>query len=164
MLTNKPSYYATISIFALVILYAADRMAKLGFVYTPEIIRSVLSWLPLSEEVVYNPGIFLGLQIPQTITIFTSTVLLLIVLYYLLKAVQNEHIMSVFGWGLIFIGGGSNLMDRIIFGVVVDWLIMPWHAVINLADVYITVGIILLVIYIVLLQPQNTQKEGRRSS
>ena len=152
MLTNKPSYYATISIFALVILYAIDRMTKLGYVYTPDVIRSALSWLPLSKEAVYNPGIFLGLQIPQAVTIFTSTVLLLIVLYYLLKAVQTEHIMSVFGWGLIFIGGGSNLMDRIIFGVVVDWLVMPWRAVLNLADVYITTGIFLLVIYLVILK------------
>jgi signal peptidase II len=50
---------------------------------------------------------------------------------------------------LIFIisGAASNVIDRIRFGCVLDYMDLKFWPVFNLADVYITMGIILLIIF-----------------
>jgi lipoprotein signal peptidase len=51
--------------------------------------------------------------------------------------------------GLLFIltGGLSNLLDRLILGYVIDWIYLPFFpfSVFNLADTYITLGLILAI-------------------
>ncbi|MBU1071212.1 signal peptidase II [Patescibacteria group bacterium] len=48
---------------------------------------------------------------------------------------------------LILIGGLSNFFDRLTLGYVIDWIYLPFfpHSVFNLADVYITTGLLLTI-------------------
>ena len=60
-------------------------------------------------------------------------------------------LIGKFNWGFLFIlaGGMSNLVDRIVRGEIVDWIripVFPWSF--NLADVSITVGLIMLILQI----------------
>lgn len=44
----------------------------------------------------------------------------------------------------IFLGAASNLFDRLFLGGVIDYIVVPWEGIINLADVMIVVGLILV--------------------
>jgi lipoprotein signal peptidase len=50
---------------------------------------------------------------------------------------------------LILAGGVSNLIDRICFGCVIDFIDLKFWPVFNLADIYITMGGIILIIFYV---------------
>ena len=45
---------------------------------------------------------------------------------------------------LLFVGGGSNLLQRLLFGGVLDWIPYPWGVWGNGSDILITGGSILL--------------------
>ncbi|MCX6816471.1 MAG: signal peptidase II [Candidatus Beckwithbacteria bacterium] len=56
--------------------------------------------------------------------------------------------IRVFGWSLgtvlILVGGLSNLIDRIRFGGVVDYISIGWWPSFNLADCFILAGVVIL--------------------
>ncbi len=75
-------------------------------------------------------------------------VAILLIIYYLVKS-QPGNIVTVLSLTLIFAGAVGNLIDRIRFGAVVDFLdvyIGTWHwPAFNVADSAITVGAILMI-------------------
>ena len=56
--------------------------------------------------------------------------------------------IRVFGWSLgtvlILAGGISNLIDRVRFGGVIDYITIGWWPSFNLADCFILAGVIIL--------------------
>ncbi len=76
-----------------------------------------------------------------------SVIALLAILFYLLR-LKEQKTTEVIGLGLIFAGATGNLVDRLRFGRVVDFLYFHWHQyywpAFNVADSAITVGAILL--------------------
>ena len=58
------------------------------------------------------------------------------------------------GLGLILGGALGNLVDRIRLGYVVDFIDLRWWPVFNLADSAIVVGVCLLVVHALFLQPE----------
>lgn len=77
-----------------------------------------------------------------------TAVAILLIIYYLVKH-QHESIITVFSLTLIFGGAVGNLIDRIRFGAVVDFLdvyVSTYHwPAFNVADSAITVGAILMI-------------------
>lgn len=55
-------------------------------------------------------------------------------------------------WMLAAITGGAigNLIDRIATGEVIDMICVPWFSTFNVADIFITVSAVLLVLYILI--------------
>lgn len=55
-------------------------------------------------------------------------------------------------WMLAAITGGAigNLIDRIATGEVIDMICIPWFSTFNVADIFITVPAVLLVLYILI--------------
>lgn len=45
-------------------------------------------------------------------------------------------------FAFLFAGGVSNLLDRIFFGCVRDFSLIPWFPAFNMADVLLTIGMI----------------------
>ena len=103
---------------------------------------------------VMNPGAAFGFLARASATFryifFTgiTSVAILLIIYYLIK---NKHgsIITVVSLALIFGGAVGNLIDRIRFGAVVDFLdfyigACHWPAF-NVADSAITVGAILMI-------------------
>ncbi len=94
---------------------------------------------------------------------FTSLALLLIFLYFIFKKPQNkiEKICLL----LIIAGGVGNLIDRILNGVVVDFFATTFinFAVFNVADCYVVVGSILLMLYIIIdeIKVNKLKKENK---
>ena len=106
-----------------------------------------------------NPGGAFGLLAnlsPQWRTIiflFISSLAVGLILYFYIKTPQSHPWLAA-GFALIFGGAIGNLIDRLRFGFVIDFLdfyigIYHWPAF-NIADSAITVGLAIFVIHIVL--------------
>jgi signal peptidase II len=156
MLHNK--YTNLVIITALVI--SADQISK----------ALILQHLPLHHRLtviegffdithIQNPGGAFGLMANMSAT-FRVFVFLLIsslavgFVFYLYVKTPRTHSFLASGFALIFGGAIGNLIDRIRFGVVVDFLdvyIGKYHwPAFNIADSAITVGIFIFVFHLLL--------------
>ena len=91
-----------------------------------------------------NFGILFGINLPYGLIIILSVLFLIVLLgLFFFSKVSN----SIYYIGIIlsFSGGISNLIDRIRFGFVKDFLSFNFWPVFNLADVTIIVGVVLII-------------------
>lgn len=97
---------------------------------------------------VQNPGAAFGLLKNQTGLFVTVTaVVVLAILFY---AGRLEPHMALLGWAMTLVLGGAvgNLIDRLRFGYVVDFLDFRVFPVFNVADMAIVSGTGLLFLYL----------------
>ena len=99
---------------------------------------------------VTNDGMAFGLSMPggRSILLILS-ILLTIFIFWFLWQERNGHALVRIGLALILAGAFGNLLDRVLYGKVVDFLdfmIGDFHwYIFNVADIFITVGIICLI-------------------
>jgi signal peptidase II len=106
---------------------------------------------------VHNPGGAFGLLADQSplirkiLFLAVSALASLVVLYFYLRTPSGYRWLSA-GFALIFGGAVGNLIDRLRFGIVVDFLsfyIGPYHwPAFNVADSAITVGVVIFGLHI----------------
>lgn len=98
---------------------------------------------------VENRGVAFGMfKDMRWIFVVLTSALLLIIIFYMFKKRPSGKFFYICA-GLIIGGGIGNLIDRVIYGYVIDYLrISFFPPVCNFADYCITVGVFLLVIYI----------------
>ena len=82
-----------------------------------------------------------------------------LIIYLLVKEYRRHPLMNV-ALGMILGGGIGNMIDRILLGYVVDFFHTDFvdFAVFNIADCFITVGAILLGVYVIFLEPKVEKK------
>jgi signal peptidase II len=93
---------------------------------------------------VHNPGVAFGLFNRYGIGVAVVTTLIL--MWILWSALKGEKASGhpTFNLGLILGGAMGNLMDRIRFGSVIDFLDFRVWPVFNVADSCITIGAVLM--------------------
>ena len=76
------------------------------------------------------------------------------------KPATKAEYLEYWSWVLVFAGGVGNLIDRVRTGYVVDFFATTFidFAVFNVADCFVTVGIALLIISVILLERRSSQK------
>jgi signal peptidase II len=96
--------------------------------------------------------------------IFVSLLLLAVAVYGIFD--KNKHILKSACLIMIFSGGLGNLLDRIRNGYVVDYIELRFmdFAVFNFADILVTVGAVLLIIYIWSSEMKPGKSRRRRRS
>ena len=106
----------------------------------------------LSFTYVGNTGMAFGLSQNNVLLIILVNIVILGILIKFLKENVNKIDSTVFiSIVLILTGGSGNLIDRIVKGHVIDFININLFnfPVFNLADIYITVGVILLMFVII---------------
>ena len=96
---------------------------------------------------VYNPGVNFGLlsDFPQVVMVATLVIGVGFAAYVLRRPPQRW--MTIGGFALLLGGGFGNLIDRFRLGAVFDYLnITPFVGYLNLADLAIGAGVILLLL------------------
>ena len=111
-----------------------------------------------------NSGVVLGLfEVDMMIIMIVSIVILGILARLMKKYFDKERLAYATALVLVFAGGLSNLIDRILRGFVVDHLQIKLFSfpIFNLADLLIMIGIILLFVLIIidLVVPEKKRKE-----
>lgn len=103
------------------------------------------------ENFVCNKNIAWNIPVIPGIFYFFWVIIFFFLLYYFLKSKKySEKIALV----LIISGAISNMIDRILYSCVVDFINIKIGPIFNLADVYITIGVAILII-IKILNPKR---------
>lgn len=90
-----------------------------------------------------NPGVAFGLTLPANLQLIVILCAFVIVCFLAFRTQEKTERIA---YGLILGGALSNLLDRLPDGVVTDFVSVRWFSVFNLADTWITVGAILLLL------------------
>lgn len=106
------------------------------------IVKPWLGW-----EYFGNPGIAFGLPVPN-LALLLVTPFIVIGFFVLLFKYRTKKVISL-GLALIIAGAISNYIDRVLFGITIDY-IKVLTSVFNLADALVVTGALML-----LLQNQN---------
>jgi len=94
-----------------------------------------------------NPGIAFGWEIPEVLFWAVYTIIIGLALYLFSKKNQNKYLIhNTLYLILISSGAFSNLIDRVRYGCVIDFIDLKFWPVFNLADAFITIGGIMIVI------------------
>ena len=106
---------------------------------------------------ILNPGGAFGLManmsavVRTVVFLFISSLAVGLILYFYIKT-PRQYVFLAIGFALIFGGAIGNLIDRVRFGVVVDFLdfyIGKYHwPAFNIADSAITVGIFIFIYHL----------------
>ncbi|WP_347551768.1 signal peptidase II [Pseudalkalibacillus hwajinpoensis] len=106
-----------------------------------EIVEGYLSW-----QLYYNPGATLGLLEGYTELLIGLQILIVLLLSYGYWQANPKTLLVKTGFALIISGGLSNLIDRIQYGYVIDFIsIKGSPGIFNVADMEIRFGFIMIV-------------------
>jgi signal peptidase II len=146
-----------------IVVLVGDQLAKWailaafrppGIEVTPFAAAAPIQVLPILDfELVWNRGVSFGLGNTQggwNMLIFAalSTVIALVLLVWMARA---QRVVLILALGFVVGGALGNLVDRLRFGAVVDFIYIhvgafDWFPAFNVADSAITAGAVLLAI------------------
>lgn len=127
------------------LILLSDQLIKNFLISLPNFIECI-GWKYLNITLVKNTGAVFGLFKGSNI-LFTILALIAIAVIAMIFFKTRKRSFS-FRLSLIFILSGalSNLIDRLRFGYVIDYIDLKFWPVFNIADSAITTGIILLML------------------
>ena len=134
--------------FTILILFTLDRLSKVYILQKPSV--DGFFALHMNEDIAFSLPMINYILYPVIIII----IVFLIALW--LKSLRRRSVL-IWPWGLIIIGAISNLLDRINYGAVVDFINVPLFTVLNLSDIYISVGIVWILYYEIIYKKRLTK-------
>jgi signal peptidase II len=108
-----------------------------------------------------NTGGVFGFFVNQTFLITVAAVISVVVIILYSRHKMAQSMLVKVSLGMILGGSIGNLIDRIRFGAVTDFIDVGAWPVFNLADSAIDIGVVLLIIYI-LFRMKKDSKESKR--
>jgi signal peptidase II len=145
-----------LQIIIIVILVAADQLTK--FLLWPALASYPNESMPVIQDVLHftkieNRGASFGMLQGMQIFFIIMTIIVLIAAVYIMFRYRNKHNRFIKALiAVLFAGALGNLIDRIAFGYVRDFIDFRlfdfWKYVFNIADAALVVGAILLGVYI----------------
>ena len=142
--------------FALTIIFALDQASKAVVQHTVPLYGSIpviRGFFNLTY--VKNTGAAFGLfagdtNAFRTLFFVTITVGALVLIFWLFRRIKEDRVLIPLSFAMIIAGAVGNLVDRIRWGYVIDFLDFYWQTyhwpAFNIADSAITVGVALLFI------------------
>ncbi len=140
-----------------VVLVALDQWTKLAAESALFQGGTVVIFPFLSLQLVHNYGAAYGILQGQRGLLIGVSALVLVAAVVFQKDIARSWI-SAAGLSALLGGTAGNLVDRVVHGFVIDFLVTPWFPVFNLADVLIDVGIVLLVLDAVINRENYSRK------
>ncbi len=147
---GKPKKIWIVMAIAITILLAIDQIAKS---YVSIYLTQGYALLPGILHITYikNTGVALGIAGNNP---FLAIIMQLVVLTFVIRFLRLQYSRMNVGTkvALTFIlaGGTSNLVDRILYRAVIDYIdvspMIPNFPAFNLADTYIVIGLLLFII------------------
>ena len=98
------------------------------------------------------------LQGQNWIFIAAAVVVLAMILYFYNQIIYDR--LLVFATAFILAGTVGNLMDRLFFSHVIDYIYLSFWPTFNLSDVALSIGVILLIVYMYFWQQGPKDKEA----
>ena len=139
-----------VSLIIILTLFFADRITKNLIINNQEFLsRSVYINDFLNFELVWNTGIGFGLfSLEANLLYHLITLLIFTIIMMLIYLIYLNRINTKFFFSMIIGGGLGNIYDRLIYHAVPDFIDLHFNQyhwfTFNLADIFITVGIIVI--------------------
>lgn len=134
---KRREHYLLIGVFCIFIDQILKHIARLFDTATLYIIPQIFGW-----EYYENPGIAFGIPIPHIIIIPLTIIIISAGIRYANQSSRTN--IELLGTTLIIAGALSNLIDRISYGVTIDY-IRILTSIINIADICIILGVYFLI-------------------
>ena len=137
-----------------------DQLIKYFVVqYLPQ--AGTVTAVPYILDLTYveNRGVAFGMfkDMRWIFVVFTAIIILVLLYIIIFKGIKSK--LFLISSALIIGGGIGNLIDRIFLGYVIDYLQLSFFSpVCNFADYSITVGTVLLVIYLLFFSDSSKAK------
>ena len=140
--------------FISIIVVVLDQITKLAVRYSFEYgvpHKIIGNWVRLTY--IENPGMAFGIQVggQPFFTVF-AVIATVIIFVYILKA-RDEKMSVRSALGMILGGAIGNLIDRFLYGKVVDFVDIGFGTIrwpiFNVADSAVTVGMMILIVFVV---------------
>lgn len=97
---------------------------------------------------VRNTGISFGLLADRTGIILIIQLFIILLLFYLKSQVFSNNFYINLFFVFVFAGAAGNILDRLIYGYVIDFFDFQIWPVFNFADIYIVLGVLGLILFI----------------
>lgn len=96
-------------------------------------------------DYVKNVGIAFGIKIPFILIL--TLIFIPLIIYIACKELNLNNKIAKISVGLILAGALGNVIDRITKGFVIDFISVPSWPSFNFADIYISAGVLMIVIF-----------------
>lgn len=152
-------------IIILVALMAVDQIIKLAVVNLLKPIGTFVL-IPHFLEFTYseNSGAAFGMLQNNSIFFAVLTIVISIVIFGFLMKYKHHNLLSKISCLMIIAGGLGNLVDRLRLHYVVDFIhFYFFNYIFNFADCLVTVGVALMVIYVVFFM-EKLEKQDKLAS
>ena len=150
----------------IVVIVALDQWSKWAIKTSFNLYQS----MPVIQDLLHftyvtNDGMAFGLSFPggKHVLLIMTILLTGFIVGFLWKE-KNGHPLIKYGLALILSGAIGNLIDRLLYGKVVDFLDLMignfhWY-IFNIADSSVTIGIILFIIHSIYIEQKKTNDES----
>ena len=155
---EKKRSYPFLVLLAAALLLAADQVLKVLVLRQLKPLGSPVTAIPGLLEFTYveNRGVAFGLLQNQIWFVGPITLALVVVISVLLFRYQGHSFFSYAASALLLSGGVGNLVDRLLYGYVVDYIhVLFFPYVFNFADCCVVVGTILLAVWLLFLEGRD---------
>ena len=148
---DAPARHARRSRAALLLVAAALAAADLVLKAVAEALLSTGATTdlgPINIRLLYNRGVAfsLGADLSPSIVITATGLIIAALIWYAISTAPSMTGLSRTGTALLLGGAVGNFIDRLDGQGVVDYLHSGWFPTFNLADVFVTTGVALLVL------------------
>ena len=120
------------------VLFTFDRLTK--WLVIKNSFRKSFLFLPLKIEFQKNTSVW-GLEINKYFLYSAVAAILIILIFLLVKSYQRRNLFLILVITLILTGALSNLIDRLIYGGVIDFINLFSYSTFNIADCLIITGV-----------------------
>lgn len=95
----------------------------------------------LQFRLVLNTRIAFFFEPPVWLVVASLMAILVLLVFFIAGVYKRGHVKQAQALGIIVAAAASNVVDRLWYGGVVDFIEVPWWSVFNLADVAIIFGV-----------------------
>ncbi|MBD3330687.1 signal peptidase II [Candidatus Peregrinibacteria bacterium] len=130
----------------ILILTIVDQLTKrIAMRYTFDPVHIIGDFFTLKLSL--NTGIAFSIPMPFITILIVNSLLLILLLVFAFKELDLNKRPALIITSLIIAGGLGNLIDRLMYFAVIDFISIWRYPSFNFADIYITVGVLAFLVF-----------------